>query len=33
MIIGQTKALGMAVRNRAASGRLTNLTDKIRKEY
>lgn len=33
MIIGQTKALDMAVRNRAASGRLTNLTDKIRKEY
>ena len=33
MIIGQTKALGMAVRNRSASGRLTNLADKIRKEY
>ena len=32
MIIGQAKALDMAVRNRDASGRLTNLVDRIRKE-
>ena len=32
MIIGQARALDMAVRNRDASGRLTNLVDRIRKE-